>query len=325
MAVVTSRRAVVPGGATSFERWLLGATLVPLALFSGFHATGGTPTWLVGLSLLLGAPHVMATLGLYADPGMRPVIQADRGLLVWAPLALIGLSGLVFLAVSGPAALLVLTGFLLWQTQHYTKQNVGVFGLWARARGDGSITEPERRLIVATTAIGTLGILRAMELAPWWDRALQLGGVALLAGSGLVACSLARGPRRLALLVAVGFYAPLVVFSTDLLGAAFAYQAAHGAQYYVVVARTIRGQAQAQRVAVVSVLVGGVVAVVVLSSATFATAPLLFGLGKGLAAAHFVADARLWRLRDPQIRSLLTERMPFLAPPTPSLTTAAPG
>lgn len=308
--------------AQGFERWLVGATLVPLVLFSGFHVAGGTPSWLIGLSLLLGAPHVMATLGLYADPGLRPVIRADRRWLVWAPLAVIAVSGLAFVAVTGPAALLVLTAFLLWQTQHYTKQNVGVFGLWVRARGELPMADPERRLIVATTAIGTVGILRAMELAPWWDRALQVGGLALTATMLVLAGMLARGPRRLALMLAVAFYAPLVLFSTNLLGAAFAYQAAHGAQYYVVVARTIRGQHQAQRVALVSVLVGGTVAILLLSSATFTSAPVLFGLGKGIAAAHFVADARLWRLRDPQIRGLLTARMPFLAAPAPALASA---
>lgn len=318
MAVAVSAPRALRSEGRRFEWCLIGASAVPLVLFTGFHAAGGTPAWLVGISLLLGAPHVMATLGLYADRGLRPIIATDHRRFLWAPLALIPLSALAFAVVGQVVAVLLLTGFLLWQTQHYTKQNVGVFGLWVRARGDAPMHDLERRLIVATTAVGAIGILRAMELAPELDGALQAGGLAVAAGLIAVAAAVATGARRVALIAAVGFYVPLLAFRTDLLGAAFAYQAAHGAQYYVVVGRTLRGEHHAQRVAIVSVLVGGTAAILLLSSATFASAPVLFGLGKGIAAAHFLADAHLWRMRDPRIRGILVGRMPFLASPVRS-------
>ena len=297
-----------------FDRWLAAATLAPLVAFGALRIAGDAPGWLVAITLFLGAPHVLATLGLYADHGMAPIIAADRRRYVWWPLALIPASALAFWALHGAAAILLVTAFLLWQTQHYTKQNVGVFGLWCRARGASPMDERERALITATTAIGVLGILRAMELAPTSDRWLQGSGLVLSAAMLLVAVTPWRGARTGALVLAVVFYAPLHIFTTDLLGGAFLYQAAHGAEYYVVVGRTIRSDRRASRVAIVAVLVGGVIPIALLSSSSFATQPVLFGVAKGIAAAHFLADARLWRLRDPKIRAVLGQRLTFLQP-----------
>jgi hypothetical protein len=39
---------------------------------------------------------------------------------------------------------------------------------------------------------------------------------------------------------------------------------------------------------------------------------LVFGVYLGVATAHFVVDASIWKLRDPATRAVLTERLPGL-------------
>jgi hypothetical protein len=104
---------------------------------------------------------------------------------------------------------------------------------------------------------------------------------------------------------------------------AFAYQAAHGAQYYLMVDRALRPDRRALRVTVVTVLVGAVPAVLLLTPRLLLVAPGLYGLGKGLAICHFIADARVWRLRDPALGPVLRHRF-FGDPPAEQLPPLAP-
>ena len=290
------------------DRWIVAATVLPFIAITIARVAGSFPTWLYLATILLGSPHVLATIGLYLDEELWPVARADLRRYVWIPLALVVVGAVAFGSTATPVGLLLVTGFLLWQTQHYTKQNIGMFAFWARFRGDAPMVDGERALIRATTAIGALGILRAMDLAPSLDVLLRGAGLGLLvAGAGL-ALVVARGPRRLALLAAIAFYAPLHLYDVDLLGAAFAYQAAHGAQYYLMVGAAVRSSQRARRVVVPAVVLGSLVPLTILTPAMFAAAPWLFGLGKGVAAAHFFADAQWWRLRDPKLGPILRRR-----------------
>ena len=311
--VPTPDVAVVEGTPRiSFDQKIAAATAIPFAFFLSVRLLGGLPVWLAALTLFLGAPHVLATIGLYVDRDIRTIAAADPVRYLVVPLAAIPVSVVVFGVTHGAAAVLAVTAFLAWQTQHYTKQNIGMFAFWCRARGLVSMRERERSLVRATTAVGVLGILRAMALAPGWDRALQVGGLALVASGALVVATSWEGRRSVALLAALAFYLALHLFRVDLLGAAFAYQAAHGAQYYLMVGQVIRRNPLAVRVTIPVVLLGGVVPLAALTASAFATAPLLFGFAKGVAAAHFLADASLWRLRRPEIRRVMATRFPFL-------------
>lgn len=295
-----------------FDQQIAIATAVPFCFFLVVHALGGLPLWLATLTLFMGAPHVLATIGLYVDRDIRAIAATDPVRYVVAPLAVIPISVVLFGVTHGAVAVLLVTGFLLWQTQHYTKQNVGMFAFWCRARGLSPMTDHERSIVRATTAIGAVGILRAMELTPQLDQALRIGGLVLLAIGAALAVVPFRGARSWALLAAVAFYAPLYIFQVDLLGAAFAYQAAHGIQYYLMVGHAIRRNPLAIRVTIPVVLLGGVVPLALLTSSSFATAPMLFGFAKGIAGAHFLADASLWKLRNPRIRAVMRERFSFL-------------
>ncbi len=290
------------------DRWIVAATLLPFAAITLARVLGSFPTWLYLATLLLGSPHVLATFGLYLDEELWPVARADLLRFVWIPLALVGVGAVACGSTGTPVGLLLVTGFLLWQTQHYTKQNIGMVAFWARLRGDAPVLDQERALIRATTAIGVLGILRAMDLAPALDGTLRALGLGMLVVGAILALVIGRGPRRLVLLAAVGFYAPLHLYDVDLLGAAFAYQAAHGAQYYLMVGVALRRSTRARRAVVPAVVLGSLVPLTILTPAMFAAQPWLFGLGKGVAAAHFFADAQWWRLRDPKLGPILRRR-----------------
>ncbi|HRW38242.1 MAG: hypothetical protein KDB04_05950 [Acidimicrobiales bacterium] len=290
------------------DRWIVAATIVPFAAIAIARVAGSFPLWLYLATLLLGSPHVLATAGLYLDEELWPVARADPLRFLVLPATLVVLGAAAFAAAPTRVGLLLVTGFFLWQTQHYTKQNVGMFAFWARSRGEAAMTERERALIRATTAVGVLGILRAMDLAPTWDPLLRWGGLALIGVGLALAATTARGPRRVALATAVAFYAPLHLATVDLLPAAFTYQAAHGAQYYLMVGAAVRGSRRARRAVVPAVVLGSLVPLTILTPAMFAAQPWLFGLGKGVAAAHFFADAQWWRLRDRRLGPILRRR-----------------
>ncbi len=293
------------------------ATLIPLVGVPVLHVSGAlTPVTLAPL-LLLGAPHVLSTLGLYADAEIGAVVRRRPRWFAVAPLAAIPVAVALFGVARGPVVLLLVAGFFAWQVQHYTKQNVGMFAFWCRSQDLAAMDERERSLIRATTVAGVIGILRAVELVPAWSGPLQALGLAVIAV--LVASVAVRpaGVRSIALVVAACFYLPLLLSAPGLLGVAFAYQASHGAQYYLMVARTLAHDRRARWVAVVAVAVGGVIAVSVLAPAVLVTAPVLYGLGKGLAVSHFIADARLWRLRDPELGPILRRRFGFDQPGAP--------
>lgn len=150
-----------------------------------------------------------------------------------------------------------------------------------------------------------------------WD---STAGVALvLVGLG-VAAFLGRADRRraLALAVPVLFYAPLSVFGPGLAFGAAAYGAAHGAQYYLMVGTVVRADRRIAGLTTVAVLVGGTALVVAATRFGYGHHAWVLGAAKGVVASHFVADAGLWRLRDPELRTFMAQRFGFLRTTRPA-------
>jgi hypothetical protein len=107
---------------------------------------------------------------------------------------------------------------------------------------------------------------------------------------------------------------------------------AHGLQYLLLVGLVAAGSSQGPRrllpVAVFCnvALIGGAA----LNAASHlhagdAPARLLFGASLGIAMAHFVIDAGIWRLRDPVPRRLLATYLPYLVPRQPAPAQASAG
>lgn len=298
--------------AIRFDQLIAAATVAPMAIFLLVTLGGGLPTSLAVLTLFLGGPHVLATLGLYLDDQISAVVRGDlRRYVVW-PLLVVPAVALGFGLARGQLALWLLSGLLAWQIYHFSKQNLGMFAFWTRARGLAAMTTGERRLLKATAVVGILGVLRTMDLVPRWSTSFQVAGLAVTAALALAAVTIGDGRRRLALLLAAAFYLPVHLFSVDVTSAAFIYQAAHGAQYYLMVGHVIRVDRRTARATLGIVLVGGVVLLAITAPASLVATPWLFGLGKGVVAAHFVADASFWQLRRPEVRAVMKDRFSFL-------------
>lgn len=293
-------------------------TVVPFAVILCLHVVDLSVVVVGGLAVMLGTPHVLATFGLYGDRDLRSVVLSDRFHLVVLPaLAIVG-AAIAFASVDGAALVWLFTAFLIWQTHHFTKQNLGMVSFWAKARSLPGPTTAERRLIKATTIIGSLGILRAVGEMPQHDALLRSTGLILLVLGTATVLATWSGARSVALLVVLAFYAPLHVFHTDLFEAAVAYQAAHGAQYYLMVGHFMGGDKSRSNRIRPFLAVGLIVAIggAAMLGATRPSAThnglLAYGAAKGIVAAHFIADARLWRLRDPRVRSVMMRRFEFL-------------
>ena len=142
--------------AERFDRAIVAVTVIPFVGYLILHVVG-VPAALGALLLVLGGPHVLSTFGLYVEPGVARLARTDPLRFIWLPLAAIPLTALAFGVVRGPGLPWLLTAFLVWRTHHFTKQNLGMFAFWSRARRDAPMSPLERRLILATTAIEGLG------------------------------------------------------------------------------------------------------------------------------------------------------------------------
>lgn len=299
----------------SFATKIVLVTLVPWSVFLVSYLASFRPMPLYLIALILGGPHVLATTGLYADPDLRAHVRQNASRYVGAALAVILITTLAFTFSTGMATWYLLGGYLLWQTHHFTKQNIGMFAFWCRSSGVAGMASGERRLILATDVIGGLGILRMVGLWPELNDLFRLGGMAAIVVATGAAVSLSSGApwqRRAALVATVAFYAPLHVFDVNLGAAALAYQAAHGAQYYLMVGKAVSARRQTLRLTVMVVLLGTLLFVPAARAHPNGSDAWMFGLAKGIVGAHFVADAGFWRLRDPQVRTYLKSRFDFL-------------
>ncbi|HEU5152567.1 MAG TPA: hypothetical protein VFU19_18910 [Iamia sp.] len=297
-----------------FDWQVVGVTVLPWVLFLTTWVLDVKPLPLAFAGAMLGTPHILATVGLYLEPGLRGVVRANRVAFWVVPLAVIAGSALAFAVSPRGLVYALLIGFVLWQTHHFTKQNFGLFTFWARSRGLPGASPAERKLIQATSVIGMAGILRVVDEGSWLDAAMRGVGLAAIVacGVGVLACT--DDPRRrAALLVAVAFYAPLHIFDVGFLSAAFAYQAAHGAQYYLMVGKATRPTRRSLLAFLVFLVVAGLVLFTLVRTVDpYGSSAWALGLVKGLVAAHFIADSRFWRLRDKDIRTFMKSRFDFL-------------
>jgi hypothetical protein len=200
------------------------------------------------------------------------------------------------------------------------------------SRGAGSARPGERRAIMVTGLAGTAGLLAHPELLqltmPAPVRfAFPAAGVVFLGGVLVGIGLLARRPadKRPVAYVAVYltsllFFAPVFLFTSPYAAVA-GLTLAHGYQYLLIVGLVAAGTrstgALVSLVILVNVaLVGGLAlnkASHLHDAGTLGRA--LFGAYLGVAMAHFVVDAGLWRLRDEFPRAFLTARLPYLLRP----------
>lgn len=110
-----------------FDWQVVGVTVLPWVLFLTTWVLDVKPLPIAMAGAFLGTPHVLATVGLYLEPGLRSHVRSNPVAFWVAPAAAVVGAALAF-ALS-PAWLVwpLLTAFALWQTHHFTKQNFGMF------------------------------------------------------------------------------------------------------------------------------------------------------------------------------------------------------
>jgi hypothetical protein len=298
--------------ALSFDKQLALVTVVPWFVYLFMYLTGANLLPLAILALFLSSPHVLATFGLYVDPGLRSVIRSHPVHYFVVPGSVLLLSIVLFSVSRGKVTLYLLTGFLLWQIFHFAKQNLGVASFWLKARRMPGLSTNERRLIRATFFIGAIGILRAVEIMPHADPYLHIAGCIAVA-LGLIFAYVPNDNRRTLMLVCVVmFFSPTVLFRYNIVVLTGVYSVAHGAQYYLMVGKTVATKRNVVRATIPFVLIGSFIIVYLGSRSPYIPIAWTFGLAKGIVAWHFIADARLWRMSDPDIRTFLKSRFSFL-------------
>ncbi len=286
--------------------------------------------WLLFLS---SSCHVAGTAWLVSIGEFRRHVRARPGRYLVAPVALVGGGLLVVMVVGRGALAWILVAFFAWQLHHYQRQNLGMVALAALSAGVARLRVAERRCIVLAGACGVAGLVARptivqLHLSPPLGLAFDGTRVAYV---GIVLAGIAelreRPPTQrpkdfCALYIAtLLFPVPVFVFTAPYAAVA-GMTIAHGLQYLVLLGLLAAGGTRGQRATSVATLAavalaGGAV-LSVMSHLHTAPSPvrLLYGAYLGVTTAHFVADAGIWRLRDPFARNLLRARAPMLLGPS---------
>lgn len=279
--------------------------------------------------VLTGYGHVLSTLWFGADPEYAPVVRAHR----WRMIAALGVIPVVAAAVAVAdrrASAWLYAAFLVWQAHHYNRQNYGVMAFAAANDRLGALPRDINTILTLTTVAGALGMVtlptiypRGLPLLPFQTAtAVVVGrwaaGACFAAAAGVTARLLWREERvRRSPTVIVFLGLSGVFFLPSLLPGAqqaafWPYAMAHGAQYLVIMGVTAKRAPHAwTRVAGVLAFATAVgVAALQLPRLVLAQAYM------GVVVWHFLADARLWRLRDPTVRAIVRRRFDFLFSPS---------
>lgn len=304
--VRTGRRFVWMMSAATAGPWLV----VPV--LASFDFYGGRLS-LSAATVALATPHVATTLAFYLDPEMRGVLAEDRPKAVLLPLATIPLVWIGFVLLSGTWEQIALVGFAGWQLHHFGRQNLGVFAFVCMARGLRP-DDHERRVFQIAGWAGVVGVMHTIGVPAVDTWALRLVALILLALAALEARAAPNDDpvRSAALIGGVLFFAPLLVFINPVAAAA-GYGAAHGAQYLLMMAHLQNGREAraAKRMALITLglfVGGGMLLVAMSNSGGWLASGVL-----AAAAAHFVADARLWKVRRPSQREYMARRFSFIS------------
>lgn len=316
--------------------WLRGTLAVTaggfLAAIALAPPANAAPTRALGWLLFTGSSvHVAATGWLFTQREVRAHAARHRFRFVVAPALLLLTAAIAAVALPVAQMSWLLLPFFCWQFFHFQKQNLGMTALAAASHGVPPPRPPERRALMTAGLAGIGGLIARPALLqiklPSLASALFVPSGLVLAGA--VACGsvavLTRAPAErpagfcAMYLLSLCFPVPIFCFASPY-AALGGMTIAHGLQYLLLVTLVAAGGPgrPATRLAVLGniALVGGLL----LAGASHlhtagASLRFVFGLYLGVLMTHFVADAGLWRLRDPFPRAFMTARVPYLLRP----------
>ncbi|MEM6979599.1 MAG: hypothetical protein AAF539_07995 [Planctomycetota bacterium] len=310
---------------------ILAVTLMPL-LGMPLLATLEFPfnqSLLIGLLIFAGGVgHVASTACLYADKSVRQFMAPIKWRFYALPAAcLIATGCAIYFGASLEISQAIIAGLfmihLAWLHFHYQRQNYGLVAFTAASTGN-RVPKSFSNILLLPALAGVLAITpplvgNAMHdedyLAAAQNIMYVVACVIYAIGAALLVRLLASNRTafshpRIALMTAAAFlfFLPAIVIS-DSDYAFWSYAMAHGFQYLPMVFTVAGGAKPSWKVAitfVISVVIGG------FALHRLAGNQALFLSGILLTWVHFILDARIWRMTNPDSRKLLRERFEFL-------------
>ncbi|HEX8122768.1 MAG TPA: hypothetical protein VF549_16050 [Solirubrobacteraceae bacterium] len=308
----------------------LGALVGAIAMAPPASAPPG-----LGLSWLLfvgSSAHVAATGWLYALPAVRAYARERPMRFVYAPIGLVAIAAVVSALMPSASFAWLLLPYFAWQLVHFQKQNLGMAALAASSNGVAALRPAERHALAAAGLAGAAALVArpgVLQIAvdPGLGQVLPVSFAVFCGAVATGAFVVARRPRDdrpaafcIVYVTSLCFALPVFLFESPY-AAVGGMTIAHGLQYLLLVGLVAAGGSRGRRrvlrvVAFCNVALLGGAALNAASHlhAGDAAARFLFGASLGIAMAHFVIDAGIWRLRDPVPRRLLATHLPYLTP-----------
>jgi hypothetical protein len=307
-------------------------TLIPLiglpALLLGRPAGSPPLPGLLTILFVTGSVHVASTAYFYFDRSFWPVLREAPLRCFWSiglvPLILVVLGVAGMWAIGTWTLVLIIGGHNAWLFYHYQRQNFGLIAFVGRHVGFGPLP-PTLGTALDLMALGAIVSMFGISgFLPDKDGLISdhahalfrtAGVVVFVVASALMAWVLLRERRIMrypsltgAVLLGWSFFLPAIVF--DAKGVTFLpYAIAHGAQYLLMMAILSGRSAGTWRaLAGMCALAGGIGWTIEASNALW---PWILA-GTGLVQVHFLVDAKVWRLREPRQRAIMSDRFDFL-------------
>ncbi len=303
-----------------------GATLLPFVLApfaAGLIPRTDSAFLLFATIGFVGANgHVAATGWFLTDARMRSHFRARPLRYIVVPSLLIAASALAYQLLDGLTLLSVSVTFLCWQMWHYQKQNFGLLSFIAAGTDGLSLSPWERRTLTLSALAGILGFFSVVgdiglnDYSTTLQQLHQAGLALYFVIPASFAIALVKTPtlrtnglRLLFFVLGTLFFLPTFVFSNPI-AALSGYAIAHGLQYLVFMGCvSVRKQAAVMSLIGLSamVIVGGLALNLSMDGPRW-----LYGVYVGLVMTHFVADAGIWRLREPFQRAYMKSKFNFV-------------
>jgi len=310
---------------------LIAVTAIPLLFlpWHDVHVAAPVNSLILMVWIVAGYSHVMSTMWFGVDDGYRPVIAANRmrmlGSLAIVPVMMAGVA-----VASLTASSWVYAAYTIWLAHHYNRQNFGLVAFAAVHDQAGPMPREMGWMFNLTTGAGAIS-MAAMPtiypggISPFADPAYAYYGrfvaVALMIAAAVVLVRMLVGNpqlKRCAMtLTFVGFgfafYLPALLGGPSQMSF-WPYAMAHGLQYLLMMSMVARGS----RWGLAGLgMFAGTALVLGMVAASMGTAPWS-QFYTGIVIWHFLADGRLWRLRDPLVRGVVKERFSFLFQRSPA-------
>ena len=309
---------------------LIAVTSVPLLLLPlhDMHVDAPINSLIMLTWIVAGYSHVMATMWFGIDEEYRPVIATNRMRMIGS-LAIIPAAMAAIAVASVAASSWIYAAYTMWLAHHYNRQNFGLVAFAAVNDQAGVLPREVGWMFNLTTGAGAISMAAMPSIypggiSPFADPAFAfygrvVAGVLMIAAAVVLIKLLLRNPqlkRCPMVLTFLGlgfaFYLPALLGGPSQVSF-WPYAMAHGLQYLLMMSVVARGSRL------------GLAGLAMFAVMALALGVLVFGLGTapwaqlytGIVMWHFLADARLWRLRDPLVRNVVKERFAFLFPRAP--------